>query len=212
MKSNEEFIAGIYEKAANYVEKEKKTEAYRWKTAALRIAAAAALCTCLAGLSAAALWHGNGTEPPKGNDGIALFSNFSEEDDAPNPASYRMLPEQEQVMLTGTLESIDEQEGILWVLLESWDETSETAAEHAKTTAEPEVGAVAAIVWNILEEIPTELVAGTRLMAAGEAGTYGGAELARYGAAQLTLTDKASLWLWIEEENTYKNVGSKGQE
>lgn len=190
MKSKEEFIAGIYEKAADYAEEEKKTKAYTWKTAALRIAAAAVICVSLAGISAAVLWHGNGTKPLKEDDGIALFSEFSGE--SPNPANYRMLPEQEEVLLTGTLESLDETEGILWVHLET--------------------GELAAIAWGIPEKFPAKLSAGTKLMAAGEAGIYGGVRSERDGMAQLTLTDMTKLWIWMEEEHTYKNYNNEGQE
>ena len=193
MKSKEEFIAGIYEKAANYAEEEKKTKAYAWKPAALRIAAAAVICVSLAGISAAAVWHGNGAKPPEGNDGIALFSAVSEEDNnAPNPIDYRMLPVQQEVLLTGILESVDETEGILWIHLET--------------------GELAAIAWGILEEFPANLSAGTKLMAAGETGIYGGAKSERYGTTQLTLTDMTNLWIWMEEEHTYKNYNSEGQE
>lgn len=211
MKSKEEFIAGIYEKAANYAEEEKKTKSPVW---AFRMAAAAAvLCVVLAGFGATALRHGNGTTPPDGNDGITLFSDVPGEEDGVNPANFRMLPEQGEIRLAGTLDSVDAQEGILWILLEFWDETSMSKAEYEeKFKTKPEIGALAAIAWDLPEAFPEELAIGTRLMAAGEAGTYGGGEAARYGAAQLVLSDSAKLWIWAEEENAYQNMNSEGQE
>lgn len=207
MKSKEEFIAGIYEKAANYAEEEKKTKAYAWKTAALRIAAAAVVCVSLAGISVAALWHGNGVKPPKGDDGIALLSETSGENGQPlDSVNRRMLPEPEEVTLTGTLESVDEKERVFWVFLESWGGVAEESRQEAAQ------GTLAAIRWDIPEGIPSGLSAGTELMAAGEAGIYGGAKSERYGMAQLTLTDMTKLWIWMEEENTYKNYNSEGQE
>lgn len=204
MKSNEEFIAGIYEKAANYVEKDKKTETHIWRISALRIAAAAAVCVGLAG-GALALHHGigNGTEQP-GNDGIALMSETSgETGQNVGPANYRMIPEQEEMQLTGTIESIDERERVLWVLLDSWGKAAETLEPEAMQ------GTLAAIQWDITEGIPAELVVGTKLMAAGEAGTYGNMDSERFGMTQLTLTDIAKLWIWIEKENNYKKYNSE---
>lgn len=205
MKSNEEFIAGIYEKAANYVETDKKVKMRTWQMSALRIAAAAAVCIGLAGIGALVLRHGNGTEQP-GNNGIALLSeNFGENENEQNmgPANYRMLPKQEEMQLTGTVESIDEREGVLWVLLESWGKAAEVLEPEA------EQGVLAAIRWNIEESIPAEIAVGTKLMAAGEAGTYGNMDSERFGVAQLTLEDIAKLWIWIEKENNYKKYNSE---
>ena len=52
MKSNEEFIAGIYEKAAAYTEeKETKIIQVNWTARATRIAAMLVVCIGLAGFS-----------------------------------------------------------------------------------------------------------------------------------------------------------------
>lgn len=205
MKSNEEFIAGIYEKAANYVEKDKKTGMHTWRMSALRIAAAAAVCIGLAGIGTLVLRHGTGTgvgQPE--NDGIALMSETSEENGQNmGPANYRMMPEQEEMKLTGTVESVDEKERVLWVLLESWGKAAGTLV------SEDVQGTLAAIKWEIAESIPAEIATGTKLMAAGEAGTYGNMDSERFGMEQLTLTDIAKLWIWIEKENSYKKYNSE---
>ncbi len=208
MKSNEEFIAGIYEKAANYVEKDKKTEVPAWRMPALRIAAAVAVCIGLAGMGALVLRHGSraGVGQP-GNDGIALLSETSEENEQSiGLVNYRMLPEQEEMQLTGTVESIDKGERVLWVLLESWGKAAEALE------AEAVQGTLAAIQWNMEESIPAEIAVGTKLMAAGEVGTYGNMDSERFGMTQLTLTDIAKLWIWIEKESNYKKYNSEEQE
>ena len=63
MKSNEEFIAGIYEKAATYTEeKETKIVKVNYAARAIKIAAMLAVCVGLAGVGTMTLERTNSTE------------------------------------------------------------------------------------------------------------------------------------------------------
>ena len=81
MKSNEEFIAGIYEKAAAYTEeKETKIIPITWTARATRIAAMIAVCIGLAGVGSFMMDNGSvgapGTMPTDEDYGIALSSEL----------------------------------------------------------------------------------------------------------------------------------------
>ena len=87
MKSNEEFIAGIYEKAAAYTE-EKETNLIRvnWVAKATRIAAMAAVCLGLTGIGSLVLGNGNNApsqvpQPANEDYGIALTSETEDDFD-----------------------------------------------------------------------------------------------------------------------------------
>ena len=202
MKSDEEFIAGIYEKAANYTENEEKREKLIYKTSVLRVVAMFAVCVGLAGIGIFTLSGrtDDNTNPSEETPGVAMLSEFSEESNK-NPAAiqYRMLPTEESALFTGTVESVNTKENIIWIQL---DFSGEVPEEQTKES-------LIAVQWNVTKEIPAEIAAGTKLKAAGTVGTYDNTDSERFGRTQLTVTDAAMLWIWIEEENSYRNYSSE---
>ena len=171
MKSNEEFIAGIYEKAAVYTE-EKETNVIKVNrvTKATRIAAMAAVCIGLAGIGSLVLGNGNNTpsqvpQPASEDYGIALTSET--EDDFGDIALLRVGPEAETVTFTGVVESVDAGEKRILVKLFS-DES------------------MVYIKWDMLEPVSEEITAGVELSATGVMSEYN-------GCAELIVTDVANL-------------------
>ena len=124
MKSNEEFIAGIYEKAASYTE-ENNTKILRVNFAAraAKIAAMFAVCLGLAGVGAVTLGN-SGNTPQGGNDGIALSSDEGTPFQIPEP---RVLPELRY--LDGEVETVDAENKMIFLRVQNMEneETSDGA-------------------------------------------------------------------------------------
>ena len=186
MKSNEEFIAGIYEKAAVYTEeKETKVIKVNWTAKVTRIAAMAAVCIGLAGVGSLVLGNGNNRgpsevpQPGSENYGIALTSELGE--DAGGVAQLRIGPVAETVTFTGIVERIDTEENRIWLQLVF----DESAPEHT-------VGSVVCIRWDMLEPISEEITVGTTLTATGALSQYGNEASEYNGCAELVLTDMAN--------------------
>lgn len=171
MKSNEEFIAGIYEKAAVYTEeKETKIIKVNWVAKATRIAAMAAVCIGLAGIGSLVLGKGNNVpsqvpQPGNENYGIALSSETG--DDLGNAAQLRIGPEAETATFTGVVENVDAEEKRITVRLLSVD-------------------SVVIIKWDLIEPISEAVTAGTQLSVTGTLSEYN-------GFTELVLTDIANL-------------------
>ena len=114
MKSNEEFIAGIYAKAASYTE-EKNTNIIRVNFTArvMKMAAMFAVCLGLAGVGVMTLGNsGSGQTPDGGNEGIELSSLDGEPFEIPMP---RTMPELSYV--EGEVEAIDKNHGLFFLRL-----------------------------------------------------------------------------------------------
>ena len=192
MKSNEEFIAGIYEKAAVYTEeKEAKIIRTNWTAKAARIAAMAAVCLGLTGIGSLVFGTGNETVPgrvpaPVTEDyGIALTSEISDmgnEEMTGSAAMLRVGPVAETVTFHGVVTSIDKTENRIWLTL-GFDEAAQ------EDTAESEV----CIKWDLLEPISEEISIGTALSATGVLSMYINEVSERDGCAELVLTDMANL-------------------
>ena len=170
MKSNEEFIAGIYEKAAVYTEeKETRVVKVNWVAKATRIAAMAAVCIGLAGIGSLVLGKGNNVpsqvpQPGNENYGIALSSETG--DDLGGAAQLRIGPEAETVTITGGVESVD-------------------AAEKRITVKVLADESVITIKWDLLEPISEAVTAGVQLSVTGILSEYN-------GCTELVLTDIAN--------------------
>jgi len=193
MKSNEEFIAGIYEKAAVYTEEKETNMSKTVRVArATRIAAMAAVCIGLAGVGTLVLGNGSnavpGEMPQPGNEdyGIALTSELNEESGmaVDGAAQFRMGPVAEMVTFTGVVERIDAEEKRIWLELLF----EETAPEYTK-------GSVVCIRWDMLEPISEEITVGTTLTATGTLSMYENEASEQDGCAELVLTDKENLWM-----------------
>lgn len=185
MKSNEEFIAGIYEKAAAYTEEEKESRKIDWRTGFLRTAAAVVLCAGLVGVGTWTLGRTENTpktisEFSDENAGIALLSEQNEETD--DTAQHRMGPVTETVTFTGIVENIDTVEKRIWIQLVSEDATSENAENS-----------MVCIKWDMLETIRDEISVGTELTATGILSQYRNTGSSYDGCAELVLTDIESL-------------------
>ncbi len=171
MKSNEEFIAGIYEKAAVYTEeKETRVVKVNWVAKATRIAAMAAVCIGLAGVSSLVLGKGNNVpsqvpQPGNENYGIALSSETG--DDLGGAAQLRIGPEAETVTIDGVVESVDFEEKRVTIKLLSED-------------------SVITIKWDMMEPISEEVIPGVQLSVTGTLSEYN-------GYTELVLTDIANL-------------------
>lgn len=172
MKSNEEFIAGIYEKAAVYTEeKETRVVKVNWVAKATRIAAMIAVCVGLAGIGSLVLGNGNEPVPSKvpmpsaENYGIALTSET--EDDLGGAAQLRIGPEAETVTIDGVVESVDFEEKRVTIKLLSED-------------------SVITIKWDMMEPISEEVIPGVQLSVTGALSEYN-------GFTELVLTDIENL-------------------
>ncbi len=170
MKSNEEFIAGIYEKAAVYTE-EKATNIVKvnWVAKATRIAAMAAVCIGLAGVGSLVLGNSNNTpsqipQPANEDYGIALTSEVG--DDAEGAAQLRIGPEAETVTLAGVVEKVD--------------------ADEKRITVKLSDESIVTIKWDMLEPVSEEITVGTEVTATGVLSEQN-------GFAELTVTDMANL-------------------
>lgn len=190
MKSNEEFIAGIYEKAAVYTEeKETKIVKVNWAARVARIAAMAAVCIGLAGIGS--LMFGNKTAVPNqvpspGNEnyGIALTSELGETEGvaAEGATQFRMGPVTETVTFTGVVENIDTKENRIWLKLIF----AESVPEYAEDS-------VVCIRWDMLEPISEKIAVGTTVTATGILSVYNNEASKQNGCAELVLTDLANL-------------------
>ena len=171
MKSNEEFIAGIYEKAAVYTEeKETRVVKVNWVAKATRIAAMAAVCIGLAGVGSLVLGKGNNVpsrvpQPENENYGIALSSETG--DDLGGAAQLRIGPEAETVTIDGVVESVDFEEKRVTIKLLSED-------------------SVITIKWDMMEPISEEVIPGVQLSVTGTLSEYN-------GYTEIVLTDIANL-------------------
>ena len=195
MKSNEEFIAGIYEKAASYTE-EKETKVIKVNQAAkaTRIAAMVTVCIGLAGIGSLVLGNEDSAVPGKvpmpaqEEYGIALTSELGDEmaigqDEMPGGAAQlRIMPVAETVTFTGVVERLDVVENRIWLKL-LFDES---APEYAE-------GSIVCIRWDMLEPISEEFMVGTTLTATGALSRYENEASEQNGCAELVLTDKANL-------------------
>ena len=183
MKSNEEFIAGIYEKAATYTE-EKETNIIKVNLAArtVKIAAMVVVCLGLAGVGVMTLGKNggqnpNGTTEQAGEDfGIALTSELGE--NLGGTAQFRGGPVAQTVTFTGIVERIDAIEKRIWLKL-IFEEIAPAYAE----------GSVVCIKWDMLEPISEEIVVGTELTATGALSQYTNETSEHNGCAELVLTD-----------------------
>lgn len=185
MKSNEEFIAGIYEKAAAYTEeKETKIIPITWTARATRIAAMIAVCIGLAGVSSFMMDNKSMAVPektPANEDyGIALSSELGEVSDG--AIQFRMGPVAETVTFTGVVESVDTEENRIWLNL-LFDESAPLFAE----------GSIACIRWDVLEPISEDITEGTTVTATGALSAYENEASEQNGCAELVLTDVANL-------------------
>lgn len=191
MKSNEEFIAGIYEKAAVYTE-EKETNIVKvnWVAKATRIAAMVAVCIGLAGV-ATMTFDKTGSNPVESTPeiasedyGIALTAELGAEsgEATGGAAQLRMGPVVEIVTFTGKVEQIDTKENVIWMQL-LFDENAPDYAEES----------VVCIRWDLLEPISEKITVGTTLTATGALSVYENEESEQNGSAVLVLTDMANL-------------------
>lgn len=183
MKSNEEFIAGIYEKAAAYTEeKETKVIKVNFAARAAKIAAMVVLCVGLTGVGVLTLGRNSGdnqnTTPAQvdENYGIALTSETG--DELSGAAQFRMMPVAETVTFTGVVEEIDAEENRIWLRLK-FDETAPDNAE----------GSVVCIKWDMLEKISEKIAVGTEITATGALSQYENEASEHNGCAELVLTD-----------------------
>ena len=206
MKSNEEFIAGIYEKAAYYTEeKEREIIKVNLASRAVKMAAMFAVCIGLTGFGVAMLSgeiNGNGNSAFPGEEhGIALLSDDGSTGEAyAGPAAYRTGPVAEWAEITGTIESVDVTKGVVWIELLFSEDSQGNAPETTYVVVQ----------WNVLEEMPADLYVGNRVVVTGAAGVYEDAESERNGAAKVILSDVANLWFWSEEAENYFNL--RGEE
>ena len=193
MKSNEEFIAGIYEKAAAYTEEKeiiiaKTGRVNRPQLVAriTRIAAMAAVCIGLAGVGALFLGRGTGENQSKTpeqaaeNYGISLSSETGE--GAEGAAQFRRTPVAETVTFTGVVTSIDTEQNRIWLKL-IFDEAAPAGMEES----------MICIKWDMLEKISEEIGIGAELTATGSLSSYENENSEYNGCAELVLTDKANL-------------------
>lgn len=192
MKSNEEFIAGIYEKAANYTEeKQEIVRKVNFSSRAMKMVAMLTVCVGLVGVANVVFNPDKMEKNMEDEYGISLLSETGENSVEPGVAFHRMGPAQEFATLKGTVESIEENEKLIWLKLEFTEEIQDEA--------------IVAIRFDILEDISTDICVGKKLMVSGVLGTYENEDSKYFGFKQLTVNSLADVWLWIEEIENYRN-------
>lgn len=189
MKSNEEFIAGIYEKAAVYTqEQQNRIKKVNTSSRAIKMVATIAVCV---GLASVGNFVWNQSRGNTQEHGISLLSETDGESVEPGVAFHRIGPVQDYAVFTGTVESIEEQEKVIWLTLEFTQEVQDDT--------------LVAVRFDILEEISKDICVGRKLMVSGVLGTYEKGDSKRVGLTQLTVNDLTNVWLWIEETGKYQN-------
>ena len=192
MKSNEEFIAGIYEKATNYTEeKQEIVRKVNFSSRAMKMVAMLAVCVGLVGVANVVFNPDKMEKNMEDEYGISLLSETGENPVELGVAFHRMGPAQEFATLKGTVESIEENEKLIWLKLEFTEEMQEEA--------------IVAVRFDILEDISADICIGKKMIVSGVLGTYENEESQRFGLTQLTVNDLANIWLWAEEIGNYKN-------
>ena len=192
MKSNEEFIAGIYEKATNYTEeKQEIVRKVNFSSRAMKMVAMLAVCVGLVGVANVVFNPDKMEKNMEDEYGISLLSETGENPVELGVAFHRMGPAQEFATLKGTVESIEENEKLIWLKLEFTEEMQEEA--------------IVAVRFDILEDISADICIGKKMVVSGVLGTYENEESQRFGLTQLTVNDLANIWLWAEEIGNYKN-------
>ena len=190
MKSNEEFIAGIYKKAEIYTEeKENIIKKVSIPSRVMKMAAMIVVCVGLVSVANVVLHQENKNTTQ--DYGIALLSETGEQAIEPGVAFHRMGSAQEYATFKGTVESIEEQEKIVWLKLEFTEERQDEA--------------IVAVRFDVLEDIETEICVGKKLIVSGVLGTYENQQSKRFGLTQLTVNNLTDIWLWIEETEIYQN-------
>mgnify|MGYP003303847744 CR=1 FL=1 len=190
MKSDEEFIAGIYKKAEVYTEeKENKIRKVSISSRVMKMAAMIVVCVGLVSVANIVLHQEN--KHTTEDYGIALLSETGEQAIEPGVAFHRMGPAQEYATFKGIVESIEEQEKIVWIKLEFTEEMQDEA--------------LVAVRFDILEEIDTEICVGKKLIVSGVLGTYENEISKRFGSTQLTVNNLADVFLLVEEIGNYQN-------
>ena len=187
MKSNEEFIAGIYEKAASYTE-EKETKIIRvdFAARAMKIAAMFVVCLGLAGVGVMSL-GGNGQMPEGGNGGISLLSENGEPFEIPEP---RILPELSY--LDGEVEQINTENNVVFLRLRNMAEEATPASERALVVVRFDEGV------NVIDKICT----GMQIKVGGA--TFENGYLTETGSYTLLfVTREQDFFVWVEESETY---------
>ena len=190
MKSNEEFIAGIYKKAEVYTEEKENTiRKVSVSSHVMKMAAMIAVCVGLVSVVNVVLHQENKNTTQ--DYGIALLSETGEQAIEPGVAFHRMGPAQQYATFKGVVESIEKQEKIAWIKLEFTEEMQDEA--------------LVAICFDVLEEIDAEICVGKKLIVSGVLGIYEKEQSERFGLTQLTVNNLTDVWLWIEETETYRN-------
>ena len=201
MKSNEEFIAGIYEKAAVYKEEKKVKYLFHNTHAVLRMAAMLAVCVGMTaiGVLVAPGKNSNQTEVEENGVGTVNISSYMNDiTTEPGVTQQRIGKQAYQESFTGVLVAVDGQEGIVWICPES----------EGKKGSEGWI----AIRWELTEEFPEGLADGTRLMAAGLVDTYNKTGSEKSGSREIKLTEKDNFLIWSEEAKAFINYFKKAHE
>jgi len=189
MKSNEEFIAGIYEKAASYTE-EKETNIIRVNFAAraMKIAAMFVVCLGLAGIGIMTLGTaGRGQTPDGSNDGIALSSEDDTPFQIPEP---RLIPELSYV--DGEVESIDAEHEVVFVRLRDMNREETPAEERALVVVRFAEGV------DVIENLSIGMQ-----IKAGGATFEEGYQTQDGGYMVLLVTREQDFFVWSEESFNY---------
>lgn len=187
MKSNEEFIAGIYEKAASYTE-EKETKIIRVNFAAraMKVAAMFAVCLGLAGVGVMTLGN-SGKTPQNGNDGIALLSEGEMPFSVPEPRALPGLS-----YLDGEVEEIDAEHGIVFLRLRDMNQEERPEAECALVVVRFAEGV------DIIENLGIGMQ-----VKAGGATLEEGYQTENGGYMVLLVTREQDFFVWSEKSEKY---------
>lgn len=160
MKSKEEFIAGIYEKAATYTEeKENNVIKINWVARATRIAAMATVCIGLAGVGSLVLGNGNRQGQPNrqtenADAGIALTAETGEHAETATP--LRIGPSKETATFSGVVTNVSAEEKLIWMEL-VFDASLPNQVEGTRVCVQ----------WDFLEPVAKEIVVGAKLTVSG---------------------------------------------
>lgn len=211
MKSNEEFIAGIYEKASRYVEAEqtektektKKTEKGKnlifFGNYVVRLAAMLVLCAGIAGVGVIAFFGNKHDDIGNGEIGINIVQMSETEGQSPVKVQ-RFLSDDETDNIIGIVADIDTEKKLIIVKLQADDNTPAVSTTGISQYSYNDDGKIVICLAD-LADIISNISIGTKIKVEGNDD-----DLAQgINEKSITLTDLSALWIWKDDVGNYIN-------
>lgn len=224
MKSNEEFIAGIYEKASRYVEVEQKQQTepkehmepkkhmeskehmepkgrklFFYGNYVVRLAAMLVLCAGITWVGVIAFFGNKHDDTATGEKGIDIVRMSETEGQSPVKVQ-RFLSDDETDNIIGIVADIDTEKKLIIVKLQTDDKTPAVSTTGISQYSYNDDGKIV-ICLTDLADIISNISIGTKIKVEGN-----DEDLAQgINKKSITLTDLSSLWIWKDDIGNYIN-------